>query len=30
MFEMIPVEKLKTMIGQDNGISDWILIDQEK
>lgn len=30
MFEMIPVEKLKTMIGQDNGISDWILIDQER
>jgi acyl dehydratase len=30
MFEMIPVEKLKTMIGQDNGISDWVLIDQEK
>ncbi len=30
MFEMVPVEKLKTMIGQDNGISDWILIDQVK
>ncbi len=30
MFEMVPVEKLKTMIGQDNGISDWILIDQER
>lgn len=30
MFEMVPVEKLKTMIGQDNGISDWILIDQAK
>jgi acyl dehydratase len=30
MFEMVPVEKLKTMIGQDNGTSDWILIDQER
>lgn len=30
MFEMVPVEKLKTLIGQDNGTSDWVLIDQEK
>ncbi|MDD5343115.1 MAG: MaoC family dehydratase [Smithella sp.] len=30
MFEMVPVEKLKKMIGQDNGISDWVLIDQER
>ncbi|HON59081.1 MAG TPA: MaoC family dehydratase [Smithella sp.] len=30
MFEMVPVEKLKTMIGQDNGTSDWVLIDQER
>jgi len=30
MFEMVPVEKLKTMIGQDNGKSDWVLIDQER
>ena len=30
MFEMVPVEKLKTMIGQDNGTSDWILIDQKR
>jgi acyl dehydratase len=30
MFEMVPVEKLKTMIGQDNGVSDWVLIDQER
>lgn len=30
MFEMIPVEKLKKMIGQDNGVSDWVLIDQER
>lgn len=29
MFEMVPVEKLKTMIGQDNGTSEWILIDQD-
>ncbi len=30
MFEMVPVEKLKTLIGQDNGTSDWVLIDQAK
>jgi len=30
MFEVIPVEKLKTMIGQDNGTSDWVLIDQAR
>jgi len=30
MFEMVPVERLKTMIGQDNGTSDWVLIDQAK
>jgi len=30
MVEMVPVEKLKTMIGQDNGTSDWVLIDQAK
>jgi len=30
MFEMVPVEKLKTMVGQDNGTSDWVLIDQER
>jgi len=30
MFEMVPVEKLKTMIGQDNGTSDWVPIDQAK
>jgi len=30
MFEIVPVEKLKTMIGQDNGTSDWALIDQAK
>jgi acyl dehydratase len=30
MFELVPVEKLKKMIGQDNGVSDWVLIDQER
>lgn len=30
MFELVPVEKLKQMIGQDNGTSDWVLIDQER
>ena len=29
MFEIVPVEKLKTMIGHDNGTSDWVLIDQD-
>lgn len=28
MLEFVPLEKLKKMIGQDNGVSDWILIDQ--
>jgi len=27
---MVPVEKLKKMIGQENGVSDWILIDQKE
>jgi acyl dehydratase len=30
MLEFVPLEKLKKMIGQDNGVSDWILIDQER
>jgi acyl dehydratase len=30
MFEMVSLEKLKQMIGQDNGTSDWVLIDQER
>jgi acyl dehydratase len=30
MLELVPIEKLKTMIGQDNGVSDWVLIDQER
>jgi len=30
MVESVPVEKLKQMIGQDNGISDWVPIDQER
>jgi len=29
MIEMVSVEKLKTMTGQDNGISEWTLIDQD-
>jgi len=28
--EFIPVEKLKEMIGQEMGVSDWIQIDQGK
>ena len=30
MFELVSIEKLKQMIDQDNGVSDWILIDQER
>ena len=30
MFELVSVEKMKQMIGQDNGTSDWVLIDQER
>jgi len=30
MPEFVPVEKLKEMIGEDNGTSDWVLIDQDK
>ena len=30
MPEFVPVEKLKQMIGQDNGTSEWVLIDQDK
>ncbi|PKN51425.1 MAG: enoyl-CoA hydratase [Deltaproteobacteria bacterium HGW-Deltaproteobacteria-13] len=30
MFEAVSVEKLKTMVGRDNGTSDWVLIDQER
>ena len=30
MPELVPVEKLKQMIGQDNGTSDWVLVDQDK
>jgi acyl dehydratase len=30
MAEAIPIEKLKQMVGQENGVSDWILIDQER
>jgi acyl dehydratase len=28
--EFVPVEKLKEMIGQEMGLSDWVQIDQEK
>lgn len=30
MSELISVEKLKKMIGQENGTSDWVLIDQDR
>jgi acyl dehydratase len=30
MSELIPAEKLKKMIGQENGTSDWVLIDQDR
>jgi acyl dehydratase len=30
MFEMVPVEKFKKMVGVDNGVSDWVLIDQDR
>ena len=30
MPESIAVEKIKTLVGQENGISDWILIDQNR
>ena len=30
MPEFVPMEKLKQMIGQENGLSDWVLIDQER
>jgi acyl dehydratase len=30
MSELISAEKLKKMIGQENGTSDWVLIDQER
>ena len=30
MFELVSVEKMKQMIGQDNGTSDWVLIDLER
>ena len=30
MFELVSVEKMKQMIGQDNGPSDWVLIDLER
>jgi len=30
MPEFVPVEKLKQMIGQENGLSDWVLVDQDR
>jgi len=30
MPEFVPVEKLKQMVGQENGLSDWVLIDQDR
>jgi acyl dehydratase len=29
MPELVSVEKLKKMIGQENGLSDWVLVDQD-
>lgn len=29
MPEFVPIEKLKQMIGEDNGTSDWVTIDQD-
>jgi len=30
MPEFVPVEKLKQMVGQENGLSEWVLIDQDR
>ncbi len=30
MPEFVPVETLKQMVGQENGLSDWVLIDQDR
>jgi len=30
MAETVSVEKLKTLVGEDNGTSDWVLVDQNK
>jgi acyl dehydratase len=30
MSELVSAEKLKKMIGQENGTSDWVLIDQDR
>jgi len=30
MTEILPLEKFKQLIGQDNGTTDWILVDQER
>ena len=28
--EALPLEKFKSLIGEDNGTTDWVLIDQDK
>ena len=28
--EALPLEKFKTLIGEDNGTTDWVVIDQDK
>jgi len=30
MPELVSLEKLKSLIGQDNGVSEWLLIDQDR
>ncbi len=30
MSELVSAEKLKKMIGQENGVSNWVLIDQDR
>jgi acyl dehydratase len=30
MPELVSTEKLKKMVGQDNGVSEWVLIDQNR
>jgi acyl dehydratase len=30
MAEAIPIEKLKQRVGQENGVSEWILVDQDR
>ncbi len=30
MPELIPVERLKQKVGQENGPSDWVIVDQDR